>query len=263
MKSSSVRVLFYALPILFLLLVSLIFRVTNFDIDISSLFYSPNNGWAFGYIKAFNFIANKMLWLPYAMLFISIFIFSISFFYKKFYKYRKICFFIILAAGIGTGCIVNLVFKQYYGRPRPRDVQEFKIDGYQSLKVLTIGEYIPDPHRFNSLHSKQGKLWDIAKKVMVVRGTNVSFPSGHAAFGFLMMLPAFLFLHRYRKRAYMLYSLGVVYGGTIGSFRIMLGAHFTTDIMWAWGFMHITILTLYYLLKMDKNIFLAPKEKLT
>lgn len=214
-----------------LLFVSLIINLTQLDILIQKFFFIPQIGW---------FLKNSQPWIFFyhysfiPALLISIaglFLFGRSFISEKNIRYRKIAVFLILVMALGPGLFVNLVFKENWGRPRPRNIKEF--DGkYNYEKVLTI-----------DLES-DGK----------------SFPCGHCSMGFFFL--SFYFIFRKRKKYLSMVSLvfALSLGGLIGFARIVQGGHFFSDVLWAGGITYITTAVIFYSLNMDKNIFYIPKD---
>jgi membrane-associated PAP2 superfamily phosphatase len=46
---------------------------------------------------------------------------------------------------------------------------------------------------------------------------------------------------------------GILYGILMGVARISQGGHFASDILWAWGVVHLTAVALYYLMGLDRE----------
>jgi lipid A 4'-phosphatase len=116
-----------------------------------------------------------------------------------------------LALILGPGLVVNVIFKDHWGRPRPYQVLR---DGQQ---------YAPfwQPH--------------FTKK------ENNSFPGGHASIGFFLGVP---FLALGRKKTAIVLSL---IGGTIvGTVRILQGGHYLSDILFAGVFVWLTAILVEY-----------------
>jgi membrane-associated PAP2 superfamily phosphatase len=118
--------------------------------------------------------------------------------------WRKPAMMMVFCLAIGPGILVNLVFKDHWGRPRPRETQDF--GGRQSFMQPWQPQANPD-----------GK----------------SFPCGHCSIAFYLCLP-FLFL---RKRSWALFFLisGLALGTLTGVARMMAGGHFLSDVLWSWG----------------------------
>jgi lipid A 4'-phosphatase len=103
---------------------------------------------------------------------------------------------------LGPGLIVESVLKPYWGRPRPEDLLQFG----------GTAAYAPP-------------LW-------IAHGCsrNCSFASGHAAIAFWLTAYALLLPERWRREGFM---AGVVIGLAVGLVRIMQGAHFFSDVVFA------------------------------
>ena len=110
---------------------------------------------------------------------------------------RKVLF-LVLVLAIGPGLIVNLAFKDQFGRARPRDVMEFGGTRHFSAAFTIAGQC----------------------------GTNCSFSSGDAA-GAFFALPLALALSRRRAACVTALALGVL----VSVSRISAGAHFFSDTM--------------------------------
>jgi membrane-associated PAP2 superfamily phosphatase len=138
----------------------------------------------------------------------------VSFFWKKLERWRDPGLFYVLLLMIGPGILVNWVFKPYWNRPRPRATAPF---GGQR-------EFLP--------------VWQ--------RGLSdgESFPSGHAATGFYLMAPAFVYYRRRPWLAAAFLLLGLTGGSVIGLARIVAGDHFPSDILWSGGIVYYSALVL-------------------
>jgi len=114
----------------------------------------------------------------------------------------KACVFLLLSLLIGPGLMANVVFKDHWGRARPRDVELFG-----GTKPFVPAAIISDAcHR------------------------NCSFVSGDASFGFF--LPAFAYVVPQRRRRHVFWgAVGV--GSLFAGARILLGAHFLSDVVYA------------------------------
>ncbi len=109
---------------------------------------------------------------------------------------------IVLAIAIGPGLVVNGVMKNFWGRSRPRNVEPFR----------GPREYLPWYQPGGSDHGP-------------------SFPSGHTAMSFGLMIGA-LSISRRRPLLRMLAVPGVVaYGALVAHSRVLQGAHFLSDVV--------------------------------
>ena len=154
--------------------------------------------------------------------------FVLSFRISAFTPWRKLSAYFVLCMLIGPGLLVNAVFKEYWGRPRPRHVEPFG------------GNYL---HEKVWMHdsSSPGK----------------SFPCGHCSMGFYFLAAA-LVMRRWR-RALTVSGFAVAFGAAIGAVRIIQGGHYLSDVLWAGGFCLLTSLGAYFALGLDRSIRFEPK----
>ena len=211
----------FFIPIILLLLVTAIFRFTNFDITLSKPFYTNQQGWIYknapickffyqyGEIPAFLLVAYSLLG-------------SIWFFTP--FTCKKANLFLFLFLILCPGLVVNGLFKNHWGRPRPRQIIAFG-GSRQFLPVWQKG----------------------------ISGKGRSFPSGHSAMAFFLLSPFFLFRKIDKKWAKFSLLFGLIFGSVMGTIRIIQGGHFASDVLWSAGFTYIIGLMLYYLLHLDKN----------
>ena len=115
------------------------------------------------------------------------------------YRFRLV--FLWAALLIGPGLVVNLGLKQWVDRPRPTQVADF--GGTEEFRAA----------------------FDLTPS----GGHGHSFPSGHAAFAFFLMALGWV-QPRYRRR-WLLAS--IVAGAVMGLTRMDAGAHFLSDIVFA------------------------------
>lgn len=203
-----------------LLISAVIFSVSLFlfsriDIEISKLFflkgfYLKDSWWVTGLYKSVGpFIIVSILMLVCVWLF--------NLFKKKnilAINNKKIVF-LMLVLIIGSGLIVNVVFKEGFGRARPRDVVEFN-GTHQFTPAFIICEQCEH---------------------------NCSFSSGHGAGAFFALALALLF--KRRKRAL---AIAFLYGAAVSLARIVAGGHFFSDNLVSFFVMAITTDVLYYLM---------------
>lgn len=146
-------------------------------------------------------------------------------------RWRKLCLFLVLALIVGPGLVVNAALKDNWGRPRPRQVEEF--GGNERFEPVLRFE--PD---------SGGK----------------SFPCGHCSMGFYF-LALYLFLRRIRSRWWLPTLLGSLALGTaIGMARIVQGGHFPSDVLWSGGLCFLTSFALFYALRLDREPFYVPSD---
>lgn len=132
--------------------------------------------------------------------------------------------FLVILLALAPGLLVNSVFKQYWGRPRPREVVQF--GGTREF-----------------LHPWQ--------KGIAHKGR--SFPSGHSSAAFYLTAPYFVYRRRAPRAAAWWMAGGLIFGILMSIARITQGGHFLSDNLWAWGIVHLTAVALYYLLRLDRD----------
>jgi lipid A 4'-phosphatase len=115
------------------------------------------------------------------------------------FAHRRKALYLLVAIALGPGLVTNVVFKDHWGRARPREVIEFG-GKRQFTPALIISNQCPK---------------------------NCSFYSGHAAIGFFWASLAFVLRRRY------LFIVGFILGWLFGLLRLFQGAHFLSDIVFA------------------------------
>jgi membrane-associated PAP2 superfamily phosphatase len=110
--------------------------------------------------------------------------------------------FLIATLALGPGLVVNLIAKDYWGRPRPLQVQQ-----------------MGGTDRFVAWWDPRGQC-----------DSNCSFVSGDVSAGFWTMAPAALAPAPWRPLAY---AAAIAFGSAIGVMRMLLGAHFFSDVVFA------------------------------
>ena len=222
----------WAIPTVLLLILTILFRTLPWDLQLESIFYSSETGW-FAKDHGFWIGLYKYAYIPAFVLFaISALVLVAGLLIFRFKKFRKITLLIVLTMAIGPGLFVNLVFKDNWGRTRPRDVVEF-------------GGTMP---YYGALQPSLDK--------------GKSFPSGHASIAFFLFVPYFFLRKTNRKTALIFLQLGLCYGTLVGIGRMLQGGHFASDVIWSCGMVYLCGLGMYYLLRMDKSIYWATSEKL-
>lgn len=121
-------------------------------------------------------------------------------------KWRRGAWVVAITGFIGAGLIVNGIVKEYWNRPRPRQLVEFGgTEQYHAFYSPITGH--------NEVEFK-------------------SFPSGHAAMGFLFL--SFSLVGWYERRRALFIGgmfVGLALGLLMSYGRLMQGAHFTSDVV--------------------------------
>ena len=258
----------FTFSLAFFVLLTVPFLIWDIDISLQKLLYSDGE-WVF---------KNHVFWVylydygPAPALIISsaALLFWLVSFFTGFQKInRRVFAFVALLMVFGPGLLVNAIFKEYWGRPRPREIVEF---GGQRAFVppLVKGEFVSSRKYEKMLESSQGAVeWDILRNLYRIKGKYNSFPNGHASVGFFMMFP--YFLYRYRKRGLAMVWLvgGSCYGILMGIGRMAQGGHFASDFIWSGAMVYLVGLALFYALRIYDQDFsfrglvagFFPKEK--
>lgn len=208
------------IPAIALLVFSLPFYIWNIDIIVSGWFYvaSGDHNWPLKQSWPWEFLYNFGTWPALGIAVIALLVIVSCFFYKNNLKYRKKAIYLVAVMIIGPGLIINSIFKDNFGRPRPRDIIEF--GGEQQYHQLLKPDW-----------GNQGR----------------SFPCGHCSCAFYFFVLYFLF--KGNKRKWLPYAglgIGIGYGALMGIARIVQGGHFTSDVMWSAGFVYLTAGGVYY-----------------
>jgi membrane-associated PAP2 superfamily phosphatase len=119
-------------------------------------------------------------------------------------RWRGTGAFLLITLILGPGVLVNAVFKNHWGRPRPKHIVQF--DGTQPYRPpLLKGE----------------------------AGTAKSFPAGHPSVAFAYAA-IFLLLRPKRPRlAWAVLGASTALGAGMGAARMAAGGHFLSDVLWS------------------------------
>lgn len=131
---------------------------------------------------------------------------------KPWKKWWRQAVFLPLLMILGPGVMVNSVFKDQWGRPRPKQLVQFG----GSATYLAPG--FRDAAAFG----------------------RKSFVSGHASMGFYLMAGYFIWRRRRFRWAILSLWTGIAAGFLIGGVRVLQGGHFCTDVLWAGMVVYVT-----------------------
>lgn len=132
-------------------------------------------------------------------------------------RWRRHAAFVFLTLVLGPGLFVNTIFKDHWGRPRPRQVTE--LGGTMTYQCFY----------------EKG-----------IAGRGKSFPCGHSSMGYYFVVFYFLGRRKHRKLALAILAGAMAYGTLIGTARMMAGAHFASDVLWSAFFPCAMAWLLYY-----------------
>ncbi len=213
-------------PLLVLAVLTAFGRFTGFDLGAAKASYlAGGNSWSFGEIGFWQFLYHYGTLPAMVVIVLAAVGYALSWSMDRFRKWRRVFLFVVLSFAISSGVITNLILKEYWGRPRPR--QLLVMGGHQQFEpVLTY-----DP-------SSKGK----------------SFPCGHATAGFFFVGGFFLLRRRRRDLAWGALISGLIFGTLIGLARMVQGGHFFTDVVWAGGVCWFSAMGVFYALKLDQSL---------
>jgi len=214
----------WLIPVVVLIGLTIPFWVTDVDLSVEALFFDPAGGWACGDDQPWDALYHYGVIPAWVVSLSALAVLIASRWVRRFVAHRRVAAFLVLVMIIGPGLLVNEVFKKHWGRPRPRDVFEFAGDR----------AYVP--------------VW-----VKSPSENGNAFASGHASTGFFLFAPFFFLRGRRNKLALCFLALGLLYGSWIGLARMIQGAHFLSDVMWAGGMVYLTGLACYYGLRFDRT----------
>lgn len=202
-----------------LILLTLPFWFLNIDISFSSLFYNKTDGWYLFNDKTVNFLYKYGIYPALIFSFFFILVLTFQKFFKNKNNLKKTAVIFLITLVFAPGIIINVILKNYTGRPRPREIIEFN-GNWEYRKVWQLGQ----------------------------PGKGYSFPCGHCSMGFIFCSIYFVLRNKRKKLAVIAFLAGFVYGTAIGIARIAQGAHFLSDVIWSGGITIIIAEGAYYLL---------------
>lgn len=137
---------------------------------------------------------------------IAAFTLTLSYFLPSLQRWRGPLLAVLLTMVLGAGFIVHTVLKDHWGRPRPKQVEQF--GGSQAFRPWYKPNFFhqPEPSR--------------------------SFPCGHCTMGFFFFSAAFALKrtgHRNWSTFFLIYAFGM--GILLGLARIAQGGHFVSDVL--------------------------------
>ncbi len=217
-KARSLLALKYSLPVC-LILALLFVSFSQLDLTVSHLFFRdaaayPDQVLGFWLAQSplLRFICKAVDVVSRLALLSSILIFVLYLFKKNARAfYAAIVLFSLMA---GPLYMVNGVFKEEWGRARPNTVEQFS-----GAKKFTAA-------------------WQMTNQCE----HNCAFTSGHAAAGFALCVGFFVS----RRKVWL--PAGIALGASIGLVRIVMGAHFLSDIIFSFFLVFISSAIVTYLL---------------
>lgn len=214
--------------VMFLAVATALIGVSNADLLLSSVFYR-NGGWPVG-DQPFWQLLYRIDRTPAVILGVcGLGLFTASFVRPDCRHWRRCGAYLVVLLILGPGLLVNTIFKDHWGRPRPREVAEFG-GKKQFLHPWQKGE----------------------------SGKGRSFPSGHSSAAFYLAAPYLVYRRTNRRAAYRWLAGGVVFGVVMSAARITQGAHFLSDTLWSFGMVAVCALLLASLFRLDSAAESSP-----
>jgi len=213
----------FAYPIIFLILATIVIGVSGADMKVSAPFCIDGK-WPIGDQQPWHLMYLLDRGPSFLVGLGGLIAAAIGIIYKQRRNWVRPGLFLVILLALGPGLIVNSVFKDYWGRPRPREVVQFG-----GKKIF--------------LHPWQKGVAHMGR----------SFPSGHSSAAFYLTAPFFVYRRRKPRVATMWLAGGLVFGCLMSVARIAQGGHFLSDNLWAWGMVHLTAVALYYLMRLDRD----------
>jgi membrane-associated PAP2 superfamily phosphatase len=199
------------LPLVVLVLGSLLLGWWDLDRRVQAWFFEPEQGWWLTSNPAVLLLYRYGTWPAIAVASLAGVTWAGSWWVRRWRGRRAVAGFLVWLILLGPWLLVNSVFKDYFGRPRPRQVVAYGGD----LPYAPLGS----PH------------WG---------GMGKSFPSGHAAMGFYWLGLFVFYWSRRRRLAWGFFGLGMLHGSLMGFGRLAQGGHWLSDVFWAAGFVYLT-----------------------
>jgi membrane-associated PAP2 superfamily phosphatase len=199
-------------------LLTAIFLYTGWEINLVSLLYDPADKFSWWMRKFGKYPAILVSVLSLVFL-------LVPYLHKKSPLLRRIAITWLVALIFGAGLVGGWMTVEGFDRPRPRETVLLGEDAKYTLPFIVSKE-------------ESGK----------------SFTSGHAAMGFIFAVPFFVLRKKRPKLSYGFLAGGLLFGGVLGYTRMVLGAHFVTDVIWSAAFVLTFGALGNYLWKYEKHI---------
>lgn len=218
----------FVLPLGVLVFLTLFMALDDRELEWSKAVYdAESHAWSFGEKLSWRFLYHAAPTLIWTVVLGSAVLYVMSYRRSVLRRHRRVFLYLILVGVIAPGMIAHYVFKDHWGRPRPREITEFG-GKYAFESVLT-----PD--------------WD---------GHGKSFVSGHAAGAFYFVAGWFVFRRQRRSWAWFFLIGGIGFGCVVGYMRMLQGGHFASDVLWGGAVTYFTAAGLYYLMGLNRTVLL-------
>lgn len=174
------------------------------DIAFSNLFYTPGAGFDWPRGGLLSFVREAVPTLILGTLLFCLLLWAAGLMSRETFwalTTRRMGY-LVATLALGPGLLVEAVLKSHWGRARPNDLAVFGGDAIFTPPVLIAQEC----------------------------ASNCSFVSGHAAIAFWVTAYGFLLPAPWRVCAV---TMGMIFGALVGLVRVIQGAHFLSDVVFA------------------------------
>ena len=193
------------------------------DPAVVAWFYFEGEGFPLGRVPLLAQMSSvlRWVWLTGALALLGMVAWSMAARVPRWLPPRRSAAYLLAVLIIGPGVVVNLVFKDHWGRARPAHTQEF--GGERTFSPpLVISDQC---------------------------ARNCSFVSGDASVGFSLAALGLVFASR--RRRWM--TIGLTAGIALGILRIALGRHYPSDVIFSGVFVLLTAAVLHRLMFDEKS----------
>jgi lipid A 4'-phosphatase len=208
----------------FILVVSLIFLIfPGIDPWFTGLFYDPDSGFPLSRLEALKVLRSLGRWMMIAVVvtLVAAIIGKLARPARPIVILPGNILFLLSTLALGPGLVVNFIFKEHWGRPRPATVELF---GGEAPFVT---------------------VWRMSDYCL----SNCSFVSGEASAAIWLVAFALVVPAGWRRAAVVILTALAI---MLSLNRVAFGRHFLSDILLAWGF------TLFVLAVMHRIIVENP-----
>lgn len=204
------------------------FWVTDLDLQVASLFHHPeaDDPWPEGRLPLWSFLYRAAPVVTGMVLVGGILVLGAAAIWDRARPLRLYAVLVLATVLTGPGLLVNAVFKDHWGRPRPHQVE-------------ALG----------------GTKVHVPPLLPTASGGSKSFPCGHSSVGFSLGVFYLIWRRRRPRLAWAALIGSLALGTLLGIGRMAAGDHFLSDVIWSWVIAYGVALALYY------GLFRVPERE--
>lgn len=197
-------------PLVLGVVVTVVVALLNLDVRIQDGLARPQSlDWVLSRNGFERWVYHQGPLIPMSVFVVGLVVWLGSFGVKRWRRWRRTGAYVVLCMLLGPGLVVNAVFKDHYGRPRPKQTERY--GGAYAYKAA----------------------WEIGYPRKCK-----SFPCGHASVAFFYMGGYFLWYRSRRRLAQASLAVGLICGAVAGYLRMGVGAHWFSDVVWSGIFVY-------------------------